>query len=70
MVDISGYSIPNSYLGGGLGGILLIIILFWFMKSRQSGRIGEELQEERETDQLRVDEQNALRVERDEKKGM
>jgi len=58
----------SNYLAGGIGGVIVVIIIVWFLSRRKSGRIGEERQEERETDQLREDEVEAVQDQVEEKR--
>lgn len=67
MVQLLNFDIPNIYLGGA-GGIVLIVLLWWIVFRKQSGRLGEERQEENQTERLEQDEKQAEKAERDEKK--
>lgn len=67
MVDIFGYSVSNSYIGIGIAAVIAIGAIWYFLK-RNTGRIAEERQEVKETDQLKKDEVAAEAAEIDEKK--
>ena len=63
----------EDYLTGGnlllfLGIVVLGVIIWYLIKSFGSGRIGEERQEERETEGLERDEKTAEKAQKDEKK--
>ena len=67
MVDILGLSFSGLYASYSIGGLFIIGIIIWAIRHfRSSGRVGEERQEERETDILRLDEKRAARAQKDE----
>lgn len=62
------FGIPNIEYIGGIGGIILIIVLFWFMIRRsKSGRMGLEREEIEEDKELLNIDKKALKEEKDEK---
>lgn len=66
MVEFLGISNFEIY---GIGGLLVIgLIIWWIIRHFQSGRLGEEKLEEKETDELRKDEVVVEVTQRDEKK--
>ena len=67
MVAIFSLDIPNFYIGGAVGGVF-IIFLIWFLLRSKGGRLGEEKEEERETNVLKNEEKIVEAVEEDEKK--
>jgi len=68
MVEFFGLFIPSTYLGGGIGVIVLIIILIWFMKNRGSGRIGTENQKLQQDEELFDLDKDARKTEKYERK--
>ena len=66
MVELLG--IPYFEYIGTAAGAIIGFFIFWYVISRGSGRMGEEIQEERETDQLRLDEVTTQKAQKDEKK--
>ena len=68
MVQLLNFDIPNFYLGGGVAGIVIIVLLFWFLFRKPSGRLGEEEQEESQTERLEADEKKVEKAQKDEKK--
>lgn len=67
MVTVFNFDVPNLYVGGAIGGVF-VIFLIWFLLRNKSGRLGEERQEEVETRQLENDEKQAEAAQIDEKK--
>ena len=68
MVQLWNFNIPDLYLGTGVGGVILIIVLWWFIFRNPGGRLGEERQEEVQTERLENDEKQAEKAQKDEKK--
>lgn len=66
---VSFLGVPNfEYIGGGIGILIFIALIWWILGKTRQGRIGEEQQEERETDRLKNDEVVVEATQRDEKK--
>src|SRR3989344_3784699 len=58
MVAIFNFDVPTAYIGGAVGGVF-VLFLIWYLFRNKGGRLGEEKQEERETKQLEKDEKKA-----------
>ena len=58
------------YVGGSIGAVIVIALVYWLLGKTRQGRIGEEQEEERETERLKYDEAVAEATQRDEKKTM
>ena len=67
MVTIFNFDVPNGYIGGTVGGVL-VLFLIWYLFRSQGGRLDEEKQEERETERLEIDEKIVEATQSDEKK--
>jgi len=67
MVAIFNFDVPNAYIGGFIGAIF-VLILIWYLFRGQGGRLGEEKEEERETERLEIDEKTAEKAQKDEKR--
>ena len=67
MVAIFNLDVPNLYIGGAVGGVF-VLFLIWYLFRNRGGRLGEEKQEEQETERLKSDEKQAEAAQRDEKK--
>ncbi|HLC62433.1 MAG TPA: hypothetical protein VJI52_05450 [Candidatus Nanoarchaeia archaeon] len=67
MVAIFNFDVPTAYIGGAVGGVF-VLFLIWYLFRNKGGRLGEEKQEEKETKQLENDEKQAEAAQIDEKK--
>lgn len=68
MVELFGYNIPYfEYMAASIG-VVIVIFILWFLLRSGSGRIGEEREEERETERLEEDEKKAESAQKDEKR--
>ena len=68
MVTILNFDVPNLYIGGAVGGIFVLFLIWYLFLRGQGGRLGEEKEEERETERLETDEKTAEQAQKDEKK--
>ena len=55
------------WTGIGGGGLVIILLLWWVIR-KSRGRLGEEIEEEKDTEQLQEDEIKAEKAQRDERK--
>ena len=62
------FGVPNIEYIGGVIGVVIAVTIIWYLLRRKTGRLAEEVQEERETEQLKKDEIIVEAAQRDEKK--